>query len=119
MLFEWLGPVDLSPSSFCYPSIQDCAAGTILLGITNGSSICNLAFDECSPEAVTEANTEFMENHDRLTSEAECSEPAVLEELSHLGDQVFAGNSTAVREFLELLTSLKKNVSSNSTHFND
>ena len=46
MLFEWLGPVDFSSSSFCYPGIQDYTAATILLDITYGSSICNPAFDE-------------------------------------------------------------------------
>jgi hypothetical protein len=116
MLFERLGPVNFSPSSFCYSGIQDCTADSILLNITNGSSICNPAFDECSPEAITEANIKFLENRNRLTSEAESSiDPAVSEQLSRLFDEVFVGNSNAVPELLKLFASLKENVSSNST----
>jgi hypothetical protein len=73
VLFERLGPVNFSPSSFCYPGIQDCTADSILLDITNGSSICNPAFDKCSPKSVTEANIKFMENRNKLTSVAESS----------------------------------------------
>jgi hypothetical protein len=115
-LFERLGSVNFNPSSFCYPGIQDCTADSILLDITNGSSICNPAFDKCSAQSVTEANIKFLENRNKLTSKAESSiDPAVFEKLSHLFDEVFAGNSTAVPELLELFTSLKENVSSNST----
>jgi hypothetical protein len=112
MLFEQSGPVNFSPGSFCYPGIQDCAAAEngILLNITNGSSICNPAFDEqCSPRSVTEANIKYLENRDRLTDEAESSiNPAVSDKLSRLFDEVFAGNSAAIPELLELFTSLKQ-----------
>jgi Alpha/beta hydrolase of unknown function (DUF900) len=113
------GSVNFGPvlSSFCYPGIQDCTVGkNFLLNLRNGSSICNPAFDKCSPEEITNANTNYIKNRNNLTSLIESSnKPAELTQLSKLLAMTFEGNTTASKNFVTLITDLKSKLNSTST----
>lgn len=113
------GSMNFGPvlSSFCYPGIQDCAAGTsFLLNIKNGSSICNPAFyKQCSPEEITTANSNYLKTRNNLTSLIESTiKPAALTQLSKLLGMTFEGNSTASKSFVTLVAELKSKPNSSS-----
>jgi hypothetical protein len=104
-------------SSFCYPGIQDCTAGkSFLLNLRNGSSICNPAFNRCSSEEITKANSNYIKNRNNLTSLIESSvKPAELTQLSKLLAMTFEGNTTASKNFVTFINDLKLRLNSTGT----
>ena len=112
-MFDKNGTLDYSPNSFCYPGIQDCNKGNILLKILNGSSLCNPSVDDCSSQSIVAANLEFLKNRHLLTTKAENEAgQQELSKVSNLFNEVFQGNTTAVSALFDAFNTLTKSSSS-------
>ena len=107
-IFKNNSSLNFDPRSFCYPGLQECSKEKNMgLSLKNGASICNPSFDKCSQSAVLKDNVNYTDNREKKAAAVESSiGSANLTNLSHLIDQVFSGNSTAVPDLFSLFAKL-------------